>query len=464
MRATRHVSVPRIADPSSYKALRASYDHDGEPVRVNFRDLVSWPSYPERGTHLIHPYPAKLLAHIPFFLLAQEELSEAGDRVLDPFCGSGTVLLEGMLAGRNVFGADSNPLARLITRVKTTIYDASTLAQESRRLIDRIETITRDIPEPDVVNLRHWFYPHVTRQLSRIAAGIRRSHDGPTKEFFEVCFSACVRRVSLADPRNAVPVRLNAENFDKHHWLHRATKTRLNRLKRINVLEEFKTIVAANLGRVESVAQSLQVVDSGAGIGTDARRLTAGIGERDIRTQRLRAGSIRLAITSPPYAGAQKYIRSSSLSLGWLGLCRSDELRTLEDSNIGREHFPASAYRTFVPTGIGQADDVLAAVARSNPLRAHIAATYLREMRTVLTELVRVLEPSGHLALIVGNNMVCGRRFRTADYLASIAQELGLERRLVLIDDIRSRGLMTKRNRTADVITQEWVFLLRKPA
>jgi hypothetical protein len=102
-------------------------------------------------------------------------------------------------------------------------------------------------------------------------------------------------------------------------------------------------------------------------------------------------------------------------------------------------------------------------VHKKNPLRAHIAATYLREMRVVFGEIARVLEPGGHLVLVAGNNRVCGERFPTAHYLANLAEEFGLRRRLVLIDDIQSRGLMTKRNKNADVITQEWVYLLEKP-
>jgi hypothetical protein len=67
---------------------------------------------------MIHLYPAKLLPHIAAFFLASSELSSKGDKVLDPFSGSGTVLLEALLAGRSPIGADSNPLARLISKVK----------------------------------------------------------------------------------------------------------------------------------------------------------------------------------------------------------------------------------------------------------------------------------------------------------------------------------------------------------
>src|SRR3546814_14399364 len=94
----------------------------------------------ERATHLIHPYPAKLLRHIPFLFLASQEVCRSSGAVLDPFCGSGTVLLESALSGRVGHGADSNPLARMIARVQPTVIattQAMTVARQIARSEDR---------------------------------------------------------------------------------------------------------------------------------------------------------------------------------------------------------------------------------------------------------------------------------------------------------------------------------------
>src|SRR5437867_2102745 len=90
------------------------YDRSSIAVTVNFRRLVDWMAVGDRATHYLHPYPAKLLPQIPAFFLANSVLSNPGAMVLDPFCGSGTVLLESILHGRGALGADANPLARLI--------------------------------------------------------------------------------------------------------------------------------------------------------------------------------------------------------------------------------------------------------------------------------------------------------------------------------------------------------------
>src|SRR5437868_4039724 len=83
---------------------------------------VSWDFADARtgdGPHGIHPYPAKFIPQIPRALI---ELYHPGDNspVLDPFCGSGTTLVEACAAKIPSVGIDLNPLATLVAKVKTT--------------------------------------------------------------------------------------------------------------------------------------------------------------------------------------------------------------------------------------------------------------------------------------------------------------------------------------------------------
>ncbi|MCY1246745.1 hypothetical protein D9M72_600110 [compost metagenome] len=141
---------------------------------------------------------------------------------------------------------------------------------------------------------------------------------------------------------------------------------------------------------------------------------------------------------------------------------KSSQLRELEDQNIGREHIPKKKYESFIGTGLASADLVLESVYKENPLRAAIASTYLIEMKSALQEIHRVLRVGGRLVLVIGNNVVCGKEFMSSEYLSAACQELGMSIELKLIDSIKSRGLMTKRNKTASLITREWVLVLRK--
>lgn len=439
------------------------YEKTRRPISVSFRNLIDTLPNPNRATHLIHPYPAKLLMHIPYFFLSNTILSQPGDIVLDPFCGSGTVLLESMLAGRNAIGVDVNPLARLISKVKTTPLDLKKLNGCIARLQDRIPDES-SLDRPDVINLNYWFYPHVVQQLLRILEGIKSTQDRDIKDFFLVCFSSCARRVSLADPRLSVPVRLRNDQYQQGHWLYEKTDKHLKRLRRINVLAEFDKIVETNKTRIASLnSKGFERVGAQV-VGIDAKDLRFDLDQNGQRGRKIPANSVDLIVTSPPYIGAQKYIRASSLSLGWLGLCESQELRKLESQSIGREHFSKKTYVEPVNTGIKMADKVLESLHDVNPLRGRITGAYILEMRETLKEIARVLKPNGYMVLVAANNQVCGREFRTQHYLRKISEDSGLTLVLRLVDDIRSRGLMTKRNKTASVITREWVLLFQKSA
>ncbi|HUT92612.1 MAG TPA: DNA methyltransferase [Thermoguttaceae bacterium] len=126
---------------SVLERLLMRYEHSQRPISVDFRRLFHCLSTADRVTHLLHPYPAKLLMHIPFFFLANRVFSDPADVILDPFCGSGTVLLESQLAGRTSVGLDSNPLARLVARVKTTSIAVRPLRRAVQGLLAKYHNI-----------------------------------------------------------------------------------------------------------------------------------------------------------------------------------------------------------------------------------------------------------------------------------------------------------------------------------
>jgi DNA modification methylase len=427
--------------------LFATYERRPRAIAVDFRKETS--RRIDRARHYLHSYPAKLLAEIPNFFLSNTVLSRPGELVLDPFCGTGTVLLEAARHGRKCIGADSNPLARLIARVKlNTVREC-----EVRSAIQNIRRVAPTIMPKrfaDVVNIDYWYHPHVKKQLQQIATVIDRMPASAVKDYVRVCFSQCARDVSKADPRLSVPVVLRNDQYPVRHPLADRTKRRIARLRRINVLNKFCGVVEENLRCVtEPIAgkrrANLTLISNAAQISTG-----------------LEPGSVQLVITSPPYLGAQKYIRASSLSLGWLGLCRADQLKALERKSIGREHFPKDTCAVLPAIGIAAADRRVADTARQNPVRAKIANAYLTEMKGVIQQLAKVLSARGYLVLIVGNNHLCGKSFPTEHYLRRIAESEGFVTRLRLVDTIRSRGLMTKRNKTANVISREWVLVLQK--
>ena len=294
--------------------------------------------------------------------------------------------------------------------------------------------------------------PCVIEKLHRLQSRILKVENIDIRNFFLVCFSNCARKVSLADPKFSVPVKLKESSYPKNHQLHERVIKALNGLKDADVLSVFNNICMKNIRRMESIAGLDKI---GVQIYNDAKNLAIG-------RKKIKDSSVSLIITSPPYAGAQKYIRANSLSIGWLGYCDATPLTEIKRLSIGREDFKKNEFNEFQKTNVKKADIFLEFIHSLNPLRAHVAACYLLEMRQAIQESYRVLKHDGHMILVVGNNQVCGREFQTADFLKEIAEKEKFKTILCLSDDIKSRGLMTKRNKTAGMISSEIVLVLQK--
>jgi hypothetical protein len=443
--------VQPASDPPAqlWEVLRREYEITGSPVEVSFRELFPLGSSKRRLTHDLHAYPGRILPSIPAFVLSLP-ICQPGCRVLDPFCGSGSIPLEVTLSGRDALAADTNPLARLITSSKVDPPSSEAL-RRARDYVASRKTAVASARKLDLLNSSLWFTPRIEIGLACLLDAIDEAGDEVVRPFLRAIFSSCVKDLSRANPRLSVPVRQRRDQYPVGHVLNARLNRRLDLLETVDVRSFFLARLNRAIERVESL-RKLNGRGSLVGMYDDARSLDL-----------LDDGAVDVVLTSPPYPGAQKYIRASSLSLTWLGLCSPKALRSLEDLNIGREHFRKHDLQAAPVIGLPGADEVLLEVARENPVRSHIAAQYLREMELALQETARVLRPEGWCVLVVGPSTIRGRRFDTPDLLAQLAVRCGLRLELALVDRIRSRTLLTKRNHAGGPIKSETVLFLEKP-
>lgn len=439
------------------ESFHSEYTQNGEPIRINFREIVSELNSTERYSHLIHSYPAKLLCHIPYFFLQTDYFCPADGVVLDPFCGTGTVMLEANISGRNAKGSDANPLACLISRVKTTYIKKEDLQKTLGTIISRTKRFNNN-ECLDTTSISRWFSKSTILQLWHLECAIKKVRDTKHRDFFMMCLSNLVKKVSYADPSISVPVKLNPERFAQNPERMESAKFKLKTLENIDVYDKFESICQLNINRIDSLENIYSKGITSEVISNDARFLTKKIGSKEI----LQDESVDLILTSPPYAGAQKYIRSSWLNLYWLGTKNREDIRLLNKQNIGREDYhKADIYK--IVTNIKAADDILTSLYNEGKNeRAFIVGNYLNEMKSAIDESVRVLKKGGFMIIVIGNNTVCGRPFDTQDYLTTYITSKGLTLQFKLIDDIKSYGLMTKRNKTASRISCEWVLVFKK--
>ena len=157
------------------------------------------------ATHGIHRYPAKFIPQVP--RCCMEAYSDAGDSVLDPFMGSGTTLLESFFCGRNSYGIDIHPLAKLIAKVKITPLEPVGLNEVAEDLIARVKSDQEDNSEwiPEIPNRDHWFRRSVLDELATVKKNIWSMKKGDQQDFFKVCLSSIVRKVSNSDSDSLIP-------------------------------------------------------------------------------------------------------------------------------------------------------------------------------------------------------------------------------------------------------------------
>jgi hypothetical protein len=297
---------------------------------------------------------------------------------------------------------------------------------------------------PDVVNVDFWFSPPVKRALGRLHRAIIESElSAELRRFLLVSLALTAERCSLRDLRIPVPVR-------RHDW-------------RLIALQQGAAEVWRTFAEVACVvADRLAAIPSPEGVASVLEGDDAAQADEVYRTRLAdRLQRPTLILTSPPYGAAQKYIRSSSLALGWAGLATSAELATLERGLIGREHLRRNEV-TVLDTPNGSIAQEISAFASRDPVRAAIYAHYFRAMEAVIGNLVSLLAPGGVLVLVAGSNTVTGRLVQTHRHLREFAVAHGMSPILELRDTIRGRVLLTKRATTNTPLHYETVHVLRK--
>ena len=250
-------------------------------------------------THNFHPYPAKYIPQIPAEII--KGLSKEGDWILDPFCGSGTTLVECKLLGRNSVGIDINPLACLISEVKTIELSNT----ETSIINDFLSTISSEIkdkkiyPKPIHTNLNLWFESFIQDELAVVTANINKIKCDKVRKFLKVALSSIIVKVSNQDSDTrykAVKKDLKVGDVIKHL----ATKIddMLKRLHQFNCL---------------SKNVSTQVVNS------------------DSTNFKWNGSLFNLAITSPPYLNSYDYYLYHKHRMAWLDL----DFKTTQEKEFG---------------------------------------------------------------------------------------------------------------------------------
>ena len=309
------VTEPQTVFRDPHIAQLHSVDNQSE-INVSFRGPGGAVGRRDFATHWIHWYPAKMFHRIPSVFLDTVTLPTRAV-ILDPFCGSGTVLLEANLRGHHSVGIDINPVARLISQVKTTPLEPEHLKSQLRLLL-QVTGLSYELPTPQPT-LDYWLSQPARVGIHRLSGAIKQIVNADHRAFFLVTLSSIVRQVSQADPAIPPLVRLREERALAAGARYRRALRRASTITTTDVYDAFAAAATMNIQRMAELhgfkiqLGNARVAEPGA----------------EAANTGLMAGSVDAVITSPPYCGSQKYVRSLKLELLLIG-CKQEEVREID--------------------------------------------------------------------------------------------------------------------------------------
>jgi DNA modification methylase len=396
-------------------------------------------------THGIHKFPAKFFPELPRYLI--QKYSVKGETVLDPMCGSGTVVLEAMLNNRIGIGIDIDPMARLITKVKTTPIDPGFLIDSARDLVKQIHELD-SLPDyrpsiPEFHYRENWFRSFVLRELAIITESIDNLflpkqndttfHD--IRDFCRVVLSSIIRDVSNADPHctRTVLRKKVVKNIHPGDTLKKFSETIL---RQCDSMYEFFDISQA------LTFKDVQLPDGNA--------LKTG----------LDCDAIDLIITSPPYINAVDYPRTHQLEMYWLGLLGDGPLSRLKRTYIGTETVYKEEYEHLKTTGYETLDPILEEIYEKDPRRSFIVFKFFEDMKSQLEEMYRILKPGGRYCIAIGSNQIRGVEVCSDRILAEIATAgIGFEMENTFFSKLIRHFIRIPR---PERMLGEWILILNK--
>lgn len=391
--------------------------------------------------HGIHPYPARMIPQIASRLI--RERSMVGQLVLDPFCGSGSVLAEALLLGRNAIGVDINPLAYLIANVKTTPLESTELEVASKKLLNgikaKIESRRNGTYNPSIPyfpNIFHWFTKDVIEELSIVKDEIDLAFPPasvtPLRDFFQVCFSMTVRKTSNID-------------FEDNPYFIRAMVQEKLKNHSPDVLATYENQVTTGIERVETFSALCPKNVKSRVLLTDSRELPLG------------DASVDLIVTSPPYgeeSHTMSYSRFAKLSLLWMGMT-SPAINQYSKKTLGGHLVQPRPYSELL-------NNVTEAVSSKNKTRAKEIFSFFWDYAKCLDEMFRVMVSGGYCCIVIGDRSAAGVTVSNGDLTKEFGKLAGFEHVQTYHREIPKK-VLPRKDYKVELINREHIIVMRKP-
>jgi hypothetical protein len=377
----------------------------------------------ETFTHPFHSYPARL--HPATARVLVELVADGAKKTqpfLDPFCGSGTTLVEARANGLRTIGSDLNPLAALVARAKTwtapprrrtalreTGHSIAGAALAAGKAARRASSDPAPLRKPKGFDpnsrdrrLAAWFAPHVRRELEDLATRIDElaEADDELATMLLACLSSVLYKVS------------SRTSDTDATW----TERRVGRGQAARLFVQRVDLLVAGLADLAKIHAPLPEIHE-----LDIRKLETIVPD----------GTASGIVTSPPYAGTYDYAEHQRLRFDFLGLRH----REFDAGELGSR-------RSF------EQDPPIARDAWRKALNGFVA------------KIATTLAPGRRAALVIGDSVAANRAvFALDDLRDALTSDLAIE---AWASQERAILGQTERRAFGDMPKREHVVVLKR--
>ena len=394
-------------------------------VNLKYKD-ESWDfreSDTKEYTHCFHTYPAMMIPQIARKLL--KEYGVQGGWLFDPYCGTGTSLVEASLFGMHSVGCDINPLVRLIATAKSTPICLLTLDGTLNKLnndffhIEYREGNVPDAPIPNIPNLKYWFSEEVIRILAYLRAVISHVEDKALQNFILVAFSETVREVSYT--RNG------------EFKLYRMPENKLKNFKP-DVFGIFSKKLDRNRHGLSSYLEKRKSVKvSVSGANTVQGKLPT------LRPAR----EYDMVITSPPYGDSHTtvaYGQFSRLAAEWIGLPNARKV----------DKFAMGGIRSKEMLMGSPVSSAIEKIHLIDEKRAREVSAFYIDLERSINSIAQACSPHATICYVVGNRRVKGVVLPTDEFVVETFRQHGFVHKTTIVRNIPNKR-MPKKNSPSNI-------------
>ena len=376
-------------------------------------------------THCFHNYPAMMIPQVAGRLI--DKYGSKSRILFDPYCGTGTSLVEANLRNIDAIGTDLNPLARFIAQAKTTPLNTKTLDLYLKDFFDvifgfRFGKLLYDyVNLPDFQNINYWFAKEVQQKLAVIKEYIDNIEDISIKNFFIVAFSETVRESSWTKNSEFKLVRMSTKQMEKF-------------IPDVFGIMEFK------LSRNQKGLLSFLEAKNGYEAKTNIHSFNT---VKGIPQDILSENSADLVVTSPPYGDSRTtvaYGQFSRLANQWLGF---------EDaSNIDKELMGGKRASNGLKFKINILDETIQKIENIDENRVKDVVSFFQDYEQSIKNISKIMKSSGHICYVVGNRNVKGITIPTDEITVEIFEKYGFIHKETIIRNIPNKRMPSENSPT----------------